>query len=205
MFAIVYINLDGRVDRRAATTRMLDSWGYEYKRIPGVKKGPGKTLADSQRLGQLGCTLSHLAALSSQFINRRDVFVLEDDIKFRTTPPLTELNYVQKWDVVCLAHNNAKVNLRDCFFAGGHRFCRATDVQTASAYLVRQPQIALLKENARQSAIKLQAGGLPPDFAFDQHWKRLQHKLRWYVALPRLAKQRRSWSDIEQRVVDYGV
>lgn len=201
-FEIVYINLDSRVDRRVATTAMLNSWKYPYERIPGVVKGPGKTFADKQRLGALGCTLSHLAALSS--VKNRDIFILEDDLEFSSTPPLAELNNSQAWDVVCLAHNTAKVDTRDCFVAGGHRFCRATNAQTTSAYLVRRKHVDLLRWMARESAVGLQSGGAYEKFAYDQAWKKAQHALRWYVAYPRLARQRRSWSDIEHRVVDYG-
>jgi hypothetical protein len=40
-------------------------------------------------------------------------------------------------------------------------------------------------------------------FAIDQAWKALQRRDRWYIFSPAFGRQRPSFSDIEQRDVDY--
>ena len=199
---IMYINLDSRTDRKKKTESMLDLWGYPYKRVAGIKKEGGISLYDKKRKGSLGCALSHLKALC-QFDT--DVLVLEDDAQFRTTPPLEELSTIEGWDVVCFAHNMAIVNNSDCFVAGVHRFCRAHNIQTMSAYMVRKQHLQTLRQKARESAKGLEKGGQIRVFAIDMVWKQVQQSLRFYVAHPRLAKQRQSWSDIQKKKVDYGV
>ena len=69
-------------------------------------------------------------------------------------------------------------------------------LQTASAYAVRQSAMAQLK-NIYEKAIA-------QDRPFDKEMTRITGNVEWFAFVPALSIQRASFSDIEQRHVNYG-
>ena len=82
---------------------------------------------------------------------------------------------------------------------------RILDVQTASGYLINRHYFKTLLASYKESERELEKGGEPIKWALDQHWKKLQVKDKWYVMEPTVGKQKESYSDIEQKMVNYNV
>lgn len=86
------------------------------------------------------------------------------------------------------------------------------DAQTASGYMVNKYFATTLMQNyveGTKAIEKSYEGGksdvLQGPFCVDQYWKRLQPQSNWYMFSPKLGVQRKSHSDIQGGVVDYGV
>jgi hypothetical protein len=78
----------------------------------------------------------------------------------------------------------------------------------ASGYIVHQDMMEELLNCFELSLEKLSQSILNEsitvtDYYFDVFWTRLQPFTRWYAIDPRLGVQRESFSDIQNRVVDY--
>ena len=102
-----------------------------------------------------------------------------------------------------------------CFFAGGNVFTcqktiyplvfRALSVQTAHGYAVNRHYIdkllACLKESYQELLSYPFIVHTPEEAAFDQKWKELQKKDRWYFVIL-FCQQRKSFSDISWAMRD---
>ena len=75
---VLYINLDSRADKRTAVEAELAAVGWPGRRIAAIHKAPG----------ELGCALSHIAALQLLLDqpSARHALVLEDDFVFVRDP-----------------------------------------------------------------------------------------------------------------------
>jgi GR25 family glycosyltransferase involved in LPS biosynthesis len=191
MAKIYYINLDSREDRKALTESELSRTGIPFERVSAIKKTDG----------QLGCCLSHIKALNLAYSEGHDdVIIVEDDIVFETDPTQL-LEYVVRpyigrpFNLILLSYHLPLVNLYD--FATG--VASVSNAQTTTAYLVKRSYIPTLLENFSETVSLLEKGVVT---AIDQNWKKLQHQ--FVAAIPRLAKQRNSFSDIEGKAVSYG-
>jgi hypothetical protein len=205
------INLRHRADRREDCARELSKVGvdagaetfFEAKSVPN--------------LGALGCALSHGKALSD-FVFADDkpfALILEDDFSIRDAP--TFVSTVNQfcsqdflWDVFLLGHNSA-VPIEPTHFGTA---CRAINAQTTSGYLVGRIYAIKLIDYFFRSAELLRRYDFLPEpnksiarslFSCDILWKELQVKDRFVIPLPSLIIQRASYSDVENRHVDYGV
>lgn len=205
---ITYISLDHRTDRQDLLEAELDHMGVSYTRTAAVRANASMLhvvsrhpLRRHRQLGALGCTLSHIKALQN---SAGGVLVLEDDVTFRYMPNLRLLLREDWWDVIAFAYNG-RWDPRECRTRNGVGYCKSTDFRTSAAYLVRGTYKPTLVKNLNTSWKRLANGATPHQAALDQNWNDLQVKDRWYVAVPRIAHQRRSYSDIESKNVDYGV
>ena len=207
-YRVWYINLDRRQDRKRL---LLDEFAKQgisnFMRIRAVEKKPGLPIV---RAASLACAQSHLRALG-EVVSPVGV-VAEDDVMFVSAMPKAELERPSfEWDVLLLAYNG-RVNASDCRSAYGQRWCRSGgQLMTTSLYAVRQGYKHRLERTFGEAVRQMRSLGSSVTrtggFAIDRSWWALQQEdgHNWYAAVPRIAKQRGGFSDIEGRRVDYGV
>ena len=194
---IRYINLSRRVDRR-------DSQESEFRRL-GLAHF-SRFNAVEAKLGILGCAISHSTVLRRPALAREFLMVCEDDVVFSGSRAeldrcIEEFGANKNLDVLCLAYN-----LTGRSKSVSERLSITNDTQTTSCYVLKEGARSDLQSTFQKSAELLAAGRDVRRFAPDILWKKLQNG-KYFFAVPtsRMAKQRPSFSDIEQRHVDYGV
>lgn len=194
---ICYINLAHRQDRKIETIHELDKLGLEnYSRFNAIKNTNGA----------LGCAISHKNILENWTANRsRLLMVCEDDIEFNAPLEylkklLSEFNNDKNLDILCLSYNHFNEASYNKFFN------LTSNTQTMSCYVVKPHVKETLLINFKLS-VKLLEAGIDSQYkvAIDQVWKVLQKKYNFVIPKKRFAFQRQSYSDIENRVVDYKV
>jgi len=207
MLKVYTINLEHRADRWREACANYAAHGLEPRavtRFPAVAE---------PQFGALGCAKSHVAVLADFLCRTGDAYclVLEDDFDF--VRPFGDCvqgfnrlaQQRAEWDVLLLMGTQALAGPAD---EGG--LARVLEAQSAAAYLVSRRYAARLL--ACFGAVvpqmeALSAPGLRPfamsRLSIDQAWKPLQRQDRWYIFHPAIGHQRPSYSDIEQRHVDY--
>jgi hypothetical protein len=203
--AIFYINLDHRCDRRSHIESELQRLGAPralVHRIAGVYQ--------PQR-GHLGCALSHVRALQSfQTSGAKHGLIFEDDFAFvsniATAQQSLQAFFAQplSYDVVMLAGKIISSSPGPTPFLH-----RVEEAQTTSGYMVsqnfaRQLLGLFVKASTLLDRAYRTTPDLVPQLCIDQYWKRLQPDHAWYHFYPKLGKQICTFSDIEQRVTNYG-
>ena len=198
------VNLESRADRLANVTAVLASMGVFD--IEVVKAIP-------HSCGLLGCGLSHVLAV--QMCADSDAaacLVVEDDFELTVDPDdaralvdrLFDEVSDSSWDVVFLSAN--VIVDRGSPYAMLRRIVNA---KTTSAYIVSKRYAPKLLDAYIKSVTLLNKFGC--DFAYkelfglDMFTHALQPFDKWFVFHPKLGKQRKDFSDIEQRTVDYNV
>lgn len=196
-FDVRYINLEKRKDRLQLIKNELCGQGVDGVRIQAEEANP-----QTHRKKAISCAASHIKALKS--IESIVGLVVEDDAMFVQALPRQELLLPSfDWDVLLLAHNG-HFNNSDCYH---RKWCRVKSMQTTSMYAVRKKYISRLLTVWNKSIAGLEAGGDYSKYAIDQTWKELQRTKghNWFAAIPRIARQRPGYSDIESSFKDYKV
>jgi len=167
--------------------------------------------------GGLGCAKSHAQALLTFISSSAADFVciLEDDFRFRLgnlelTRALKEtVEVVGKWDVLLLAGYEVK-GIPMAQISNRYTIYRVLESQTASGYITsRRYAVKLLELYCNSIAMMTELRNISPRalvyslFAIDQVWKHLQKFDHWFCLNPMVGEQYPSFSDIEQRQVDY--
>ena len=207
MLKIYCINLDRRSDRWSECQANYESMGLStaaVRRVPAV---------EDTDFGALGCAKSHVSVLS-HFLTQESApycLVLEDD--FDLVRPFSELvdsfNRLASeridWDALLLVGTSVIAGARQ-----EPGIARVIESQCTAGYLVnRRYAPALLACFAESIPLLESLRGLQPRhlavsrLAIDVAWKRLQRRDRWHIFTPSMGRQRPSFSDIEQRVVNY--
>jgi hypothetical protein len=203
---VYYINLDHRTDRKEKIEAEIDRLGVpssKVVRIPAIY---------TKGFGILGCGLSHLKTLEL-FLNspHKTCLVLEDD--FQITLDINYTKYLLRsifdkkipFDLIMLGGNFFQIQKID------HPFLRKVlDAQTTSAYIISKDFTPTLIENLRESTTLLKdeyekTQEKTHEYCLDIYWKKLQAEARWYCLYPKVGIQRESYSDIEDKVTNYGV
>ena len=189
------INLDRAPERLQRIAGQLQRCGLAWTRLSAVD---GRTLDDAQRgaldvpayrrrhgmdpvSGELGCYLSHLAAMRA-FLDSSSRFalVLEDDALLTADLPAVLqalLAHAARWDMVKLSAVHSGTPQPVLALRPGHDLSVMLSRCTgASAYLVNRHAAAAYLE-------KLLPMSLPWDHVFDQGW-RLGLKVRRVVPAP---------------------
>jgi hypothetical protein len=151
--------------------------------------------------------MAHLAALNYAKEKKwKTVLILEDDFKTYIAKDQVQKKllrffhtYKDSFDVVMLAHNTNKYTPKDDIVV------RIEDSQTTSAYIVSERVYDKLIGVFKEAIDKLIETKNYNAWAADQAWKRLQPELNWYAFKPSIGRQMPSFSDIENKNVDYGV
>ncbi len=202
------INLDHRADRLNDFLESYNQAGFydtPITRVSGIL---------DKDFGGLGCAKSHLSALTDFITNSQDDYCLifEDDFLFKSTKQDLEKNVdtlaacLPNFKVFLLAgtyviknNHNSNKNITEIF-----------ESQSTSGYLVNRCFIPSLMKNICNSIIKMEnyrhahkREVIYSRFSIDQTWKRLQHEGGWYGTFPMSGIQAASFSDIENKLVDY--
>ena len=195
----LFINLEHRKDRLEHTIAEFAKLGVTTaERVNAIKT----------KVGAVGCTLSHIRCLElAKERNYDQVFICEDDITF-LNPELLKENlqkFVQDatlgntWDVLIIGGNNVPPYDQIAEFCARVYYC-----QTTTGYIVRRHYYDVLLENFRESAYQLmRSPNQAPLYALDMYWKRLQKEGRWFMITPPTVTQYESYSDIENKAVNY--
>ena len=208
-FQTYVINLPHRKDRRSEAEKELKKIGLCDNLVEFL---PAKM---TMRNGLIGCGFSHAFALSKfLFESEGDACVIfEDDFHIVEPDKFNErtaevLASEDGWDVLFLASNQA-IPVAPTKFSGVYKIHNA---QTASAYVVKRAYAPKLIKLFFEAGNRLSALSLSTDkkiinhfYGHDMIWKTLQLEDNFWAFLPALCIQRESFSDIEQRVVAYGV
>jgi GR25 family glycosyltransferase involved in LPS biosynthesis len=192
----LYINLEHRKDRLMHVTKELEKIGIQGERFNAVKT----------KNGAIGCTMSHIKCLElAKERNYETVFICEDDITF--TNPQVLLDSLQnfyentsiQWDVLLIGGNNVPPYEKTTDYC-----IRVSNCQTTTGYIVKNSYYDVLIQNFRESVQGLLKNpNNKQQYALDMYWKQLQRINRWYMLFPFTVVQCESYSDIEERVVDY--
>jgi len=192
-----FINLDERPDR-------LEHVLSEFKKlgITGTRYKGNKT-----KNGAVGCTLSHIKCLElAKQNNYPHIFICEDDITFlepdvflKNLKKFKNSVYYENWDVIIVGGNNAPP------FQPINNYCiQVYNSQTTTGYIVNNRYYDTLINNFKTGIKNLISN---PDnkreYAIDMYWKQLQRQDKWYMIIPPTVIQYESYSDIEERVVNY--
>lgn len=189
---IVYINLERRKNRRTHITSQLSNFdSSRIHRVPAVEEPNHPAL---------GCTKSHLKAMQMARDNKWDnVLILEDDAvlaNLDSAYPVFEKLINNPYDVIMLGGTMAEYDKQTY---------RVKKSQAGSSYLVHHSYYdTLIKEtekiltefdpkvnDARKVAVDLAV------------FKPLQARDKWFIVKPSLFVQRKDYSNIEHRHVNY--
>ena len=201
--AVLYINLDARVDRRTHIEKELATTGIDptrIHRIPAIYE---------PLCGHLGCALSHVKAL--ELIQEKGwatTLILEDDFQFKIGPEEFDLILAEPvaWDVLLLAKGWGEVEPATA------RLNRVKWCTTTSGYVIRRPYVETLLANFRDAVVGIRkqmvahaencaVEGTPVTklirdvWAIDQTWRKLQKTDAFYITEPIAGKQSPFTSD----------
>ncbi len=198
---IRYINLDHRDDR----FRQMKS---QFDLIPGSKT-VRRVSAIKHSNGAIECTMSHAKALREARDEGVDhVLIMEDDFMFinpsRDPYRLQKLLGImdmrfshQNWDVLLVSTVVNEKSDEVLYNEDGIKIQQVINAQTCTGYIVNAHYFDVLIDQFETGYNSMLAGGDIGTFTSDQVWKSLQKRDKWYVALPILAKQHPSHSDID--------
>jgi GR25 family glycosyltransferase involved in LPS biosynthesis len=202
---IYFINLDHRTDR-------LQQFQEEIQKLAPLNKVERIQAVHKPELGGLGCSLSHVKTLETFLKSEyKNCLVFEDDFmisrdihycKFLLKHLFTEkINF----DMVMLAGNILNQTATSSPFVH-----KVLDGQTSSAYLITKDFAKILHANLAKGASLLEQWYTEHkekkhEYCLDIYWKQLQPTYNWFVFHPKIGIQREGYSDIENKVTDYGV
>ena len=195
------INLGEREDRKLTVFIQLQNIGINPERVPAVKT----------KDGAIGCSMSHIKCLEiAKKSNWEYVCIVEDDFKcvdatkFKNSLSKFQENSVKdniQWDVLLLGGNNCPPyqtlpNVDYCV--------QISNCQSAIGYVVKKEFYDTMIQNYREGVSKLMRDPKNKrEFAVDMYWKQLQSSRRWYILIPLTITQETSYSDIEEKIVNY--
>lgn len=185
---VVYINLERRTDRREHMEKMTSVFGDKVIRFSAIEHTPGN----------IGCSMSHIAVLKMALDQEwKNVLILEDDAmwnKFDIGYPILKKLAAEPYDVILLGGGTTS------FYPDTYKLVSS---QTSTAYLLNNHYIPILLENFETGLKKLLDTNVKYLYSLDMYWKRLQARDNWFIVSPSLMYQTPSYSDIENKNVDY--
>lgn len=211
---IYYINLDDRMDRNTHIVAQLRRMNIDFTRVTRIS-------ALKHDKGYIGCGLSHIVTLEhAKRNNYKNIIVFEDDFEFtvhqkgfddflehlfNTQPDfnmcLLAFNYCSNHDSRTCRQNCEERNpVVDSYLREVH------NAQTTSGYIVSSVFYDTLLSTFRESVDQLCKGMPVSKYAIDSHWKRLQGSgKKIFASKVRVGKQTASYSNVENKYVDYCV
>jgi len=193
---VIYINLEKRIDRR-------DHVLTELKKI-GVEDATRFKAIELEN-GALGCSISHLKCLEIANKENYDlVLICEDDIQFLYPELFLKnlslfINSNIHWDVLMIAGNNMIPYLPI------NDYCiKVTNCQTTTGYIVKKSYYNSLIQNFKEGIQNLLKEPVNNEFKIDKYWFKLQRIDKWYLIIPLTIIQKEDYSDIENKVTNFG-
>ncbi len=197
---IYFINLDKRTDRR-------DDFLKQFLSVNFCKDNIIRVEAIQHNIGTLGCLSSHIKTLKQALKDSYSYAIIcEDDFTFKNQQLDFEklfadlINSNVDWDVMLLAQNAGLISSTN-----DAKICKIKRSQTTSGYIIKKSYINTLLSTFEElyELTKDYKKNPPHELCMDIYWKKLQETDKWYVTNPILGYQRRSYSDIENRITDY--
>lgn len=209
MYSPFYINIDHRTDRKECIEEEFKRLNIEtYLRIPAIYIPEN---------GAKGCLASHIKVLETASLNDEAIWVCEDDIEFKVDRDTLDAHIKEFMesdaDILCLGYNSInEIEYSPLLY-------HTKDVQTTSCYIIKNKFRNILLEFWRSLYISIESG-IEHDSkqiyvnleifknlyeTCDQSWKVLQQSYIFVIPKIRCVIQRSSYSDIENRIVDYGM
>jgi glycosyl transferase family 25 len=201
--AIIYINLERRVDRKAHCLN-------EIKKIDPDLSKTYRINAIYNQNGAIGCIASHIKALELFLENTawRSALILEDDFTFVSECSNTinnlicyMFNSLPYYNVILLCYGTHDFKYEATSINGVNRILSA---QTASGYIVNRNYLMTLLYNFRTAYNNMITYGYRDEWCTDQSWKTLMPLANWYAYIDRIGCQYNNYSDIEKKEVAYG-
>uniref|UniRef100_A0A6C0DC39 Glycosyltransferase n=1 Tax=viral metagenome TaxID=1070528 RepID=A0A6C0DC39_9ZZZZ len=189
--SVVFINLAKRTDRLAQIVPELACFGERVERLEAIENS----------FGAIGCTLSHIRALqNAKDANKKNVLIVEDDFMWlpeNKAAGVARLKafLAKPYDVIMLT--GTSIHMDKASGRVGFACC-------GTAYVVAEHYYDTLIANMKEGVLGLMKTKVKPQYALDVYWRTLMQRDLWFMVQPILATQRPSYSDIENRVVDYG-
>jgi GR25 family glycosyltransferase involved in LPS biosynthesis len=196
---IVYINLRKRKDRKRECEEELQKHGIIAERFNALQCRPydAKMTKNEQ-----GCLLSHRSVIQqAKDAGLSNVLILEDDFHIVPAPNTLEWEFYE-------FYKDVPSDWQMLYLGGNHFTCHPTKklmtvkirphvlkcnfTLTTGAYAVSQSAYDIILDDLET-----------PRFQVDAHYAFLQERLKAYGACPSLIVQRPSFSDIQDRFVDY--
>ena len=204
---IYYINLAHRTDRNAEFLSEMRKLGVPESKVQRIEA------IHTPEFGIYGCGLSHKKTLETFLESSfKNCIIFEDD--FMLTIDTNYADYILRsifkdaiqFDCIMLAGNIFKSEATQW-----HYLRRVFDAQTTSAYLFTREFAPKILQNLTESTTLLNEWYLTHnkerkhEYCLDIYWKQLQPLSRWFTVNPKMGVQRVSYSDIENKVSNYGV
>jgi glycosyl transferase family 25 len=187
---VVYINLEHRKDRRNEIENELSPFFDKNKltRFEAVK----------ETIGAIGCTKSHIAVIEMAIENKwKNCLIVEDDcmwVNFNKGYKKLKCLVDKPYDVIMLGSTFSIIDKTNFKLSKGSTTC---------SYLVSQNYYSTLLQNFKEGLEKLLKTLDYPNYAIDVYMNNLIKKDNWYGIYPPMCIQRESYSDIENRYVNY--
>ena len=204
---VYYINLDHRTDRRLEIEKVLDDLGCPTEKRERI------SAFTHPKFGTLGCTKSHMYTLE-RFIESglETCLILEDDFIYESVERFNEFVsevFAAKidFDLIQLSYNHNGLQSEET----PHKILRKVHKSgTTASMIVHKTFAPKLLANYKEGHELLldyiqKHGSTIHHLMIDVYWQHLQSQSNWYCFSPRLGYQRESYSDIENKVVNYGV
>ena len=201
---IYYINLDFRKDRNDEFLEEIQKMNIPLSKIVRIDAVHNKSN------GAIGCSMSHIKTIE-EFVKsgHNNCIVFEDDFQFSqdetTTKNTIQQLFNEKIDFdICMLSANMNIDEKNDKTKYDFLY-KVSNAQTASGYMVSKSFAPILLSNFKDGCRLLQETSSSEQYAVDQYWKKLQPSSKWYVFNPKLGIQRKSYSDIQNGIVEYGV
>lgn len=201
---IYYINLDFRKDRNDEFLEEMRKMNIPLSKIVRIDAVHNKTN------GAIGCSMSHIKTIE-EFINsgHNNCIVFEDDFQFSqdetTSKKIIQQLFDEKVDFdICMLSGSMNIDEKNDKTKYDFLY-KVSNAQTTSGYMVSKSFAPTLLSNFKEGCRLLQETSIDQQYAVDQYWKNLQPISKWYVFNPKLGIQRKSHSDIQNGIVEYGI
>jgi glycosyl transferase family 25 len=169
--------------------QMTQTFGDKVSRFSGIKL----------QHGAIGCTLSHISVLRMAIQNNwNNVLVMEDDAEWNNFAQ----GYVTLKKLACNPYD--VIMLGGSFASYYPETLRLHRALTTTAYLVNKHYMPTLLRNFEEGLSKFLLHPSEPElYAIDMYNNCLQQADNWYIVQPALVYQKPTFSDVENRFVDY--
>ena len=205
---VIYINLDHREDRREIMKKLFDDAQIPEEKVLRFS-------AIKHHYGIIGTALSHIGVLKlAKEEGYKRILILEDDMEwvdFETNySKLEELISTNTWDVCMLAGlylktTPPKINMAlwtNAYMVQSHYYDSLIDNYSRGVHLK-------LNQILPKTCIVLKKRQLDKMICednlhnIDTYWVKLQAKDNWIGVIPKMLKQRPSWSDLNGKYQDH--
>jgi len=193
---LFYINLEKREDRNKSICNELKNIDFPEDKIERFN-------AIFNKKGYLGCSQSHIKCLELAIErNYNCIMVVEDDLIFKKNFQylVSCFNMIKDIDFKMILLTGNIKNI-------GHiseQLYQAIDVKTTAGYIINKSYYKKCLENFKNTYNKLVETDNYMEYAIDIGWKKLQIEDKWIIFYPTLGYQAISYSDIENKIVNYG-